>query len=83
MRGRVVVDSEESYAAWIADQPTFAETQGGLNTNLLAGESSYAVCSSCHGVNGEGNQAMHAPALAGMDAEYMRRQLRHFKRGVR
>ena len=83
MRGRVIVDSEESYAAWIADQPTFAETQGELNTNLIAGESSYAVCSSCHGVNGEGNQAMHAPALAGMDAEYMRRQLRHFKRGVR
>ena len=83
MRGRVIVDSEESYAAWLADQPTFAETQGELNTNLLAGESSYAVCSSCHGVNGEGNKAMHAPGLAGMDAEYMRRQLRHFKRGVR
>ena len=27
MRGRVIVDSEESYAAWLADQPTFAETQ--------------------------------------------------------
>ena len=83
MRGRVIVDSDESYAAWIADQPTFAETQVELNTNLMAGESSYAVCSSCHGVNGEGNKAMHAPGLAGMDAEYMRRQLRHFKRGVR
>ena len=26
---------------------------------------------------------MHAPRLAGMDHEYMKRQLRHFKRGVR
>ena len=26
---------------------------------------------------------MHAPRLAGMDNEYMKRQLRHFKRGVR
>ena len=43
MRGRVIVDSDESYAAWIADQPTFAETQVELNTNLMAGESSYAV----------------------------------------
>ena len=27
MRGRVIVDSEEDYAAWLAVQPTFAETQ--------------------------------------------------------
>ena len=83
MRGRVIVDNDEQYATWIADQPTFADTQAGLNTDLLAGQASYAVCSSCHGVNAEGNKAMHAPSLAGMDAEYMKRQLRHFKRGVR
>ena len=83
MRGRVIVDDDPEYATWIADQPTFADTQSGLNTDLLAGQASYAVCSSCHGVNAEGNKAMHAPRLAGMDAEYMKRQLRHFKRGVR
>jgi cytochrome c oxidase subunit 2 len=83
MRGRVIVDSEESYAAWLADQPTFAETQAELTTDLMAGQASYGVCSSCHGANGEGNKAMHAPRLAGMDGEYMKRQLRHFKRGVR
>ncbi len=83
MRGRVVVDSDESYAAWLADQPTFAETQAELSTDLVAGQAAYAVCSSCHGANAEGNKAMHAPRLAGMDSEYMKRQLRHFKRGVR
>ena len=83
MRGRVIVDSDESYAAWLADQPTFAETQAELSTDLVAGQATYAVCSSCHGVNAEGNKAMHAPRLAGMDSEYMKRQLRHFKRGVR
>ena len=83
MRGRVIVDGEEAYAAWLADQPTFAETQIGLNTDVAAGQAAYAVCSSCHGANAEGNKAMHAPRLAGMDNEYMRRQLRHFKRGVR
>jgi cytochrome c oxidase subunit 2 len=83
MRGRVIVDNDEQYAAWIADQPTFADTQAGLNSDLVAGQASYAVCSSCHGVNAEGNKAMHAPRLAGMDVEYMKRQLRHFKRGVR
>ena len=50
---------------------------------MAAGEAAYAVCSSCHGANAEGNKAMHAPRLAGMDNEYMKRQLRHFKRGVR
>ena len=83
MRGRVIVDGEEAYAAWLADQPTFAETQIGLNTDVAAGQAAYAVCSSCHGANAEGNKAMHAPRLAGMDNEYMKRQLRHFKRGVR
>lgn len=83
MRGRVIVDSEETYNAWLADQPTFAETQAELSTDLAAGEATYALCSSCHGANAEGNKAMHAPGLAGMDSEYMKRQLRHFKRGVR
>ncbi len=83
MRGRVVVDSPEAYSTWLKDQPTFAHTQGDLNTNFIAGQSSYAVCASCHGANGEGNKAMHAPRLAGLDSEYMKRQLRHFKRGVR
>lgn len=83
MRGRVIVDSEEAYATWLADQPTFAETQAELNTDLAAGEATYAVCSSCHGLNAEGNKALHAPGLANMDSEYMKRQLRHFKRGVR
>ena len=83
MRGRVIVDDTDNYDAWLADQPTFAQTQAGLNTDLLAGQASYAVCSSCHGVNGEGNKALHAPRLAGLNEEYMKRQLRHFKRGVR
>ena len=37
MRGRVIVDSEEAYDAWLADQPTFAETQAELSTDLVAG----------------------------------------------
>lgn len=83
MRGRVVVEDSETYGQWRADQPTFAETQAALSADLVAGQSAYAVCGSCHGANGEGNAAMHAPRLAGMDSEYMKRQLRHFKRGVR
>lgn len=48
-----------------------------------AGKALYAPCVTCHGANGEGNLALNAPALAGQDAAYLQRQLRHFKSGVR
>jgi cytochrome c oxidase subunit 2 len=43
----------------------------------------YYSCRSCHGEHGEGNEAMDAPAIAGMDAEYLATQMRHFRDGVR
>lgn len=47
------------------------------------GQTLYAVCGSCHGVNGEGNQSLNAPALAGQEAWYVERQLKNFKTGIR
>lgn len=44
---------------------------------------SYQTCVACHGTAGQGNAALQAPALAGQDAAYIERQLRHFKAGVR
>jgi len=41
------------------------------------------ACAACHGNRGEGNQALRAPALAGLDEAYLRRQLQHFRDGVR
>ncbi|AFU98693.1 c-type cytochrome [Simiduia agarivorans] len=52
----------------------------GLNTHA---EPAYQACAVCHGANGEGNPAMHAPALAGQSAGYLARQLQHFRSGVR
>lgn len=40
-------------------------------------------CQSCHGMNGEGNAAGGFPRLAGMNAEYLERQLHAFKDGGR
>jgi cytochrome c553 len=40
-------------------------------------------CRSCHGDAGEGSPAIHAPALAGQEAGYIARQLRHFRDGLR
>tara|TARA_R110002072_G_scaffold269868_3_gene429526 strand:+ start:71822 stop:73186 length:1365 start_codon:yes stop_codon:yes gene_type:complete len=83
MRGRIEVMEQSDYQNWIAAQPTFAETQMQPATDLAAGQQSYAVCASCHGQNGEGNRAMNAPKLAGLQPWYIDRQLRYYQQGVR
>ena len=40
-------------------------------------------CGACHGGRAEGNEALAAPRLSGLDAVYLTRQLRHFRDGVR
>ena len=48
-----------------------------------AGASFYASCAVCHGEKGEGNADAGAPRLAGTDRDYLARQLRNFKSGIR
>lgn len=40
-------------------------------------------CTTCHGVDGRGNEGVQAPRLAGMEPWYLRRQLQLFKAGIR
>ena len=48
------------------------------------GENQYnAACGACHGGRAEGNPALQAPRLAGLDEAYLRRQLAYFRDGVR
>ena len=51
------------------------------NTSLS--EPLYAPCASCHGVDGEGNQKLGAPRLAGQQKWYIERQLRNWREGIR
>jgi cytochrome c oxidase subunit 2 len=83
MRGKIVVDEPAQYQAWLARQSTFAQTQQRPVGNAAAGAANYAVCSACHGQQGEGNQQLNAPKLAGLDDWYVRRQLQHYQTGVR
>ena len=48
-----------------------------------AGKAAYGTCLACHGANGEGNQALNAPRIAGQQAWYMEQQLHNFRKGVR
>ena len=53
-------------------------------TNTQASETQYQqLCIACHGTDGAGNAAMQAPAIAGLDKEYLQRQLKGFKTGLR
>ena len=84
MRGSVVVDTPEDYSTWLDSQPTFADTVAAANYDLAAGKTSFAACSACHGANGEGNQMLNAPKLAGLNARYIKRQLEKLShRGTR
>lgn len=83
MRGKVVVDEQEDYDNWLAEQVTFEERQELLSGDAESGQSQYAVCGSCHGPEGGGNPDMNGPKLAGQEAWYLRRQLEYYKNGVR
>lgn len=69
-------------AAFVASLPVVASAVT-LKGDAAAGAASYAVCSACHGTKAEGNEAMGAPRLAGLDDWYLVRQLNNYRTGLR
>lgn len=47
------------------------------------GRAVFKLCSYCHGINGEGNIKLQAPAIAGLPEWYIVAQLKKFREGVR
>lgn len=83
MRGQVVIEPKEDYQTWLSSHPTFTETQGPNRADPERGQSLYAVCASCHGADGGGQQTMNAPRLSHLEPWYLERQLHFYKDGVR
>ncbi len=83
MRGIVTVEAENEFQTWLAGQPTFAQVAASPKADAVTGQATFAVCAACHGVNGEGNQALNAPKTAGGEGWYLKRQLHSFKHGLR
>jgi cytochrome c oxidase subunit 2 len=58
-----------------------------LATLALAGASAratdYGYCTVCHGSDGNGNAAIRAPKIAGIEPWYLKRQFEHFRAGLR
>ncbi|MEX2367800.1 MAG: c-type cytochrome, partial [Pseudohongiellaceae bacterium] len=83
MRGTVVVEDENNYQQWLDSQITWSEFSNQIAGDPQAGQAQYAICATCHGANGEGNQELNAPKLAGQEDWYVRRQIDYYKQGVR
>jgi cytochrome c oxidase subunit 2 len=83
MRGRVVVEEQDAYQAWLASQPTYSQIVARPAASVAAGQAAFMTCAACHGANAEGNEALHAPKLAGQPGWYLARQVHNFQHGIR
>jgi cytochrome c oxidase subunit 2 len=83
MRGAVVVEEQAAFDDWLDSYPTFAEVLNRPEPDVAAGQTLYAVCSACHGSQGEGNEMLNAPKLAGQESWYLKRQINNFRHGLR
>lgn len=71
-----------SVAQYVASLPA-PRAPAVLHGNAAAGAATFATCAACHGANAEGNEAVHAPPLAGRSDWYLLAQLQKFKSGQR
>lgn len=55
----------------------------GLFSGALAAAEDYAFCTVCHGSEGNGNAAIRAPKIAGIEPWYLKRQFEHFRGSLR
>jgi len=76
-------DDVANVAAYVATLPKANPAPTLTGGNAETGKLKYAPCTACHGVNGEGNQALSAPPLAGASDWYQLTSLHKFKAGVR
>lgn len=70
-------------AAHVASLPSTPGTARLTEADASAGEQVFVMCLACHGPKGEGNQAVNAPPLAGLDDWYVALQIRKFRTGIR
>src|SRR5262249_49136736 len=70
-------------AAYVSSLPRVNPKPRLMGGNAETGKQRYMPCTACHGPNGEGNQALNAPPLAGGSDWYQLTALQKFKAGVR
>ena len=56
---------------------------GSDTSDAARGQTHYSTCQTCHGVNAEGNQAVGAPRLVGLQEWYLVKQMQKYRTGLR
>jgi cytochrome c553 len=69
--------------AYVASLPAHKPPAALTGGDPARGQQLYQVCASCHGVDGSGNQAIGAPALANQSDWYMLTSLQKYQSGIR
>ena len=73
----------EAVAKYVASLPPVQPAPTLTGGDAARGQGLYAPCTGCHGLNGEGNQALNAPPLTHISDWYLLEQLKKYKDGVR
>lgn len=86
MRASVIELSDGEIASLVAEisnWPRPAADPASVSGDSNHGSELYVSCAACHGAEGQGNEMLGAPALAGRDDWYLERQLQLFRSGYR
>jgi len=73
------VEDAVAFAAAVPERPAPSTVSG----DAARGEHLYRSCAACHGIRGEGNEALLSPPLAGQNDWYLASQLELFRSGAR
>jgi len=76
-------DQRQRLANYLSGLPAPVVTDSRQGDMMNGSRYYHARCGSCHGGQGEGNEALQSPRLNGLSADYMSRQMDHFRRGIR
>jgi cytochrome c553 len=73
------VDGAIAYVGTFSPKPPAVTVSG----DVEHGRTLFAACAACHGPTGQGNEALHAPALAQRTDWYLVTQLQNYRAGLR
>jgi cytochrome c553 len=76
-------EDQKAIAAFVAALPPTKPEPTLAGGDPARGAQLYAICQTCHGPDGGGNQAMGSPRIAGQADWYMLSSLQKFKAGTR
>ncbi|MDU0352685.1 c-type cytochrome [Paraglaciecola aquimarina] len=82
MVGNLSKQQLSDIAQWVTTTAS-EKPSASLVADVSEGEKLYQSCAACHGSNAEGNKAMGAPKLSGLNDWYILTQLNHFRLGIR